>query len=44
MGKPDMIIRGSYPGESENERYTLEELNKKLIVLEDGKALDNPLF
>lgn len=44
MGKYNMFIQGSLPGQSEDERYTLEELNEKLILLEDGKKPGNPMF
>lgn len=44
MGKYNMFIQGSLLGQSEGERYTLEELNEKLILLEDGKKLGNPMF
>ncbi len=44
MGKFNIFVRGSHLMQSENKGYTLEELNERLALLEDGKIVDNPLF
>ena len=44
MGKFNIFVRGSHLTQSENKGYTLEELNERLVFLEDGKIVDNPLL
>lgn len=44
MGKFNIFIQKSHLGKLKNERYTLEELNEKMVLLEDGKVLDVPSF